>query len=409
MTAPQIIQVPGIAEQLQPALTALMSALQERRQREQQQQEILLKRGALALEEEQAAEKRKADSEAKKQREQSAEALRQQLTALGQPSMGDALLGAIQSGDAQLASQIINAGEGAQGLQQTLAKRQKAAEIQQRYQGKTDPQSIAQMISEFIALDPDKMGASGISALAQLQEQGQPRMGAPHYIDVMIKGKPYVKEIFPDGRERIVGEKAVLERENRPVMGEREKVGAAFIAIPAQERLRKLDAADPTLANKVFAKVANAYGVGGFAQRLIGKVDDRVIESKLEATMTSKERLYYTSSKVLISGIIPGLGGKTVTGNELIIHGGSLFSTGSGDLANLQAKSAARDERISNLLFEAGPALKERLEKLGPGTLRGIDLSRYGVGADFAPSGGESAAPPTEDPLKRLEALVDSL
>lgn len=169
-----------------------------------------------------------------------------------------------------------------------------------------------------------------------------------------------------------------------PVVTEREKASAAVAVIRANAMINQLEAADPTIGQRVARKAAVRKSlISGITRRLTGtSTEDAnlLVESQIEQSMTPEELQYYVAGKQLLSGILPGLSGKQVTAREYAMHAPAYLSMGSSNPAVIQSRAKARATRIRNFIAEAGEAFPERLPEL-----QDVDLSPYGLGTVVLP------------------------
>lgn len=374
MTSPPvpIQQMPGVDDALQGAVEPFLAALKERREREMKQQQIAAQIGQLQLQREQFETEQKDKREQLNAMKDAAAALSDEYKKAGAPGNYERILqGGAGSGNLQSAIGAISNLEAMRTGISRKAKQQQLIDNFAPLMAAGDPGKMFEYVARASAEDPDLAGP--LSNLANLVVRQGTQDGRWAIDTQLIEGVAKRVIVRGDGTRQVIGDALPLQRENRPVMGEREKASVAAMAIPLQERLRQMEIADYTVGNRVYAKVAKAYGAGGFAARLLGKQDPRVIEASVEATMSDEERRYYSDAKGLLSAVIPGLAGKVVTGNELVTHGAPMFSTGTGDERTIKAKSANRDARIRNAVAESGDAFADRVWEL-----KGYDLGYYG-------------------------------
>lgn len=166
-----------------------------------------------------------------------------------------------------------------------------------------------------------------------------------------------------------------------PVVTEREKASAAVGAIRANAITNRLESADPTIGQRVAAKVAIRKSlVGGILRRLAGTSQEDanfLAEQQIEKSMAPDELEYYVAAKQWLGSVLPGLSGKQVTGREYMMQAPAYFSMGSGSPGVVANRAAARSTRTKSFASEAGDAMTERLPELQQA---GIDLSPYGLG-----------------------------
>lgn len=169
-----------------------------------------------------------------------------------------------------------------------------------------------------------------------------------------------------------------------PVVTEREKASAAVSSIRANAMINALEAADPTIGQRVARKAAVRKSVvSGLMRRLTGtSTEDAnlLAESQIEQSMTPEELQYYVAGKQLLSGILPGLSGKQVTAREYVMHAPAYLSMGSSSASVIRSRANARATRIRSFIAEAGDAFPERLPEL-----QDVDLSPYGLGTVVLP------------------------
>ena len=128
--------------------------------------------------------------------------------------------------------------------------------------------------------------------------------------------------------------------------------------------LEEIETNDPRIGNRVIAKAnrARQFSVGKVAAGIVGKLsgtrsdeDQKALtEQAIINSLTPEEAQWYAASKAYISGVIPALGGKQLTINEVITHGSPLFSTGEESDESLRQKREARRVRYQSVRQRAG-------------------------------------------------------
>lgn len=163
-----------------------------------------------------------------------------------------------------------------------------------------------------------------------------------------------------------------------PVVTEREKASAAVSTIRANTTINRLETTDPTIGQRVAAKVAIRKSViGGLMRRLAGTSQEDanlLAEQQIEQSMTPDELEYYVAGKQLLSGILPGLSGKQVTAREYVMHAPAYLSMGSTSPSVIAGRRKARTTRIRGFIAEAGDAMADRMAELSD-----VDLAEYGL------------------------------
>lgn len=158
---------------------------------------------------------------------------------------------------------------------------------------------------------------------------------------------------------RIIEEETKARARGAPDRPQSQAEVAAADQLPIIEEsyktLEEIESRDPTIGNRVIAKAnqARQFSVGKVVGGIIGKYsgtrsdeDQKALtEQAIVNSLTPEEARWYAAQKGFLSGVLPALGGKNLTINEVITHGAPMFSVGEESAESLAQKRAARRGR----------------------------------------------------------------
>lgn len=138
--------------------------------------------------------------------------------------------------------------------------------------------------------------------------------------------------------------------------------------------LEDIESRDPRIGNRVIAKANKARqlsiskGIAGLYGKMTGTRSEedqkQLTEEAIINSLSPEEARWYAAQKGYLSGVLPALGGKSLTYNEVVTHGGPMFSTGEESDESLAQKKRARAARYQATRHRAGA--KDEAPRVAP-------------------------------------------